>query len=188
MRQTALVLCLLSTGILASVGSMYGQTFELSGNGGFGVAERDGFGIRSAPSGGVALGWPFGLTNKLQFDYTFADIERDTATSGGLAPSIHNRHFFTGSYVLQKPQGRYRPFLQIGAGVQYETNNDNQVINRDLYPTSRTAFVGVVGGGVTVELGRGAFIRPQFRTYLASGPTHNINVTALPSVGLGWRF
>jgi hypothetical protein len=136
----------------------------------------------------VTLGWPFGLANKLQFDYTFAHIERETASSGGFSPSIHNRHFFTGSYVLQKRRGRYRPFVQVGAGVQYETNNDNQVINRDLYATSRTVFAGVVGAGVTVELGRGAFVRPQFHTYLAPGPTHNINVTALPCLGFGWRF
>jgi hypothetical protein len=186
MRQRGLGVCLFGVSILISACSMFAQNFEASGNGGFGVAERDGFGIPSVPSGGVTFGWQFSLANKLQVDYAFGHIERQNGT--GITPSIHNRHFSTGSYVLQKPQGRYRPFVQIGAGVQYETNNDNQVINRDLYATSRTAFAGVVGAGLTVELGRGAFIRPQARTYIALGPTHNINVTALPCLGFGWRF
>lgn len=153
---------------------------EVSGNGGFGVAERSGFGIPGVPTGGATVGWSFLPNHKAQFDYAFGSIERNL---------IHyDRHFFTGSYVVQRSQGHTRPFLQFGAGIQYETNNANQIVNRDLYYNSRTAFAGVVGGGITIGLGRSAFVRPQFRMYIAPGDNHTINVTALPTVGVGWRF
>jgi hypothetical protein len=180
MGQKGLVVCLFIFGVLISARSMHGQNFEASGNGGFGVAERDGFGIPGVPSGGGTLGWPSASTHKVQFDYAFGHMERNL---------IHyNRHFFTGSYVIQPRPGRTRPFLQFGAGVQYETNNANQVVGRDLFNDSRTVFTGVLGAGVTIELGHSAFIRPEVRTYLALGENRTINVTALPCLGLGRRF
>ena len=153
MGPKGLVVCLFLFALLTSARSMHGQNFEASGNGGFGVAERDGRGIPGVPSGGVTFGWPYTSTRKFQFDYTFGHIERNL---------IHyNRHFFTGSYVIQPRQGRNRPFLQFGAGVQYETNNANEVVGRDFpFNVFRTAFAGIIGVGITVELGHSAFIRP----------------------------
>jgi hypothetical protein len=132
MRQTGLVVCLLSVGFYIGIRPVYCQNVEASGNGGFGLAERSGFGIPGVPSGGGTVGWAFAPAHKLQFDYSFGQIDRNLIQ--------YNRHFFTGSYVLQTRQGRTRPFLQLGAGVQYETNDANQVINRDLYYSSRTAL------------------------------------------------
>jgi hypothetical protein len=181
MGQKGLVLVCSLFAFLASARLMPGQNFEASGNGGFGVADGDGYGKSRAPSGGVTLGWPYTSAHKLQFDYTFAHLERRFIN--------YNRHFFTGSYVIQPRQGRTRPFLQFGAGIQYETNNATQVVGRD-FPSHdfRTVFAGVVGAGVTIELGHSAFIRPQVRTYLAPGDHRTVNVTALPSVGVGVRF
>jgi hypothetical protein len=65
--------------------SVPGQSFEASANGGFGIAERDSFGIRSVPLAGVTFGWPFPSVHKLEFDYTFGHIERETESSGGHA-------------------------------------------------------------------------------------------------------
>jgi len=168
--------------LLTSARSMHGQNLEVSGIGGFGVADGDGYGKSRVPSGGVALAWPCTSAHKLQFDYTFGHLERRFIK--------YNRHFFTGSYVLQARQGRNRPFLQIGAGVQYETNNANEVVGRDFpFNEFRTAFAGVLGAGITVQLGRSAFMRPQLRTYVAPGATRSgVNVTVLPCAGFGWRF
>lgn len=53
----------------------------------------------------------------------------------------------------------------------------------------RTDPAALLGVGITIDLGRAAFIRPQLRTYIAPGAAgENVNVTLLPSVGLGWRF
>jgi hypothetical protein len=159
-----------------------GQTFEAFGSGGFGVADGDGYGKSQVPSGGVAFGWPYGSAHKVQFDYAFAHLERRFIN--------YNRHFFTGSYVLQTRQGRSRPFLQVGAGVQYETNNADEVVGRYLpFNDFRRAFAGILGAGVTVELGHAVFMRPQLRTYIAPGQTGSgVNVTVLPCLGFGWRF
>jgi hypothetical protein len=186
--RDSLQTCLLVCAILIPPCSLYGQDCEVSGNGGLGLAERNSFGLQRVSSAGAAFGCSFLSRHKLQFDYTFGHIERETEASGGYSPSIHNRHFFTASYVLQKRQGRYRPFLQIGGGVQYETNNDNQVVNRYLNSGARTSVAGIVGGGLTIRLSSSVFVRPQIRAYPAAGPGHTVNVTALPSCALGWQF
>jgi hypothetical protein len=85
---------------------MQGQSFEISGLGGFGVADGDGYGKSRVTSGGVTFGWPYASGHKLQFDYTFAHLERRFIN--------YNRHFFTGSYVIQPRQGRTRPFFSSG--------------------------------------------------------------------------
>lgn len=183
MGLRGLLVVLFSLVVLISTASLNGQSLEASGVGGFGVADGDGYGKSRVPSGGVAFGWPYDSAHKVQFDYIFAHLERRF--------SKYNRHFFTGSYVLQARRGRNRPFLQIGAGVQYETNNAKEVVGRDFrFNDFRTAFAGVLSVGTTVELGRSAFIRPQLRSYAAPGPTRSrpVNVTVLPCVGFGLRF
>ena len=110
---------------------------------------------------------------------------------GRLQPNLiyYHRHFFMGSYVLQMNRGRLHPFLQFAGGVQYETNNGNAVVGKDTGVNDfRTVFAGVLGAGLTIELGPSAFVRPQVRTYLAPGPFRTLNVTALPCLGVGWRF
>lgn len=165
----------------------YPESLDVSANAGVGVAERDSFGLRAVPSVGASLRAAVTAHHRLQFDYAFGHLERETPV-GGFAPSIHNRHFFTGSYVLQSATGRVRPFLQIGAGVQRETNNDNEVIRRDLYATAHTSLAGVAGAGLTVRITRGLFIRPQVRVWFANNETHDVKVTAIPSVSVGWQF
>jgi hypothetical protein len=155
----------------------FAQSFEASANGGYGVAERTGFGIPGVPCAGATFAW----RDRVQFDYSF----------GHFTPGVidYNRHFFTGSYVIQPHGRRIRPFLQFGGGIEYETNNANQVVNRAFASNDfRTAFAGVVGAGVTIEIGRAFFVRPQFRTYLAPGPNRTVDVTAFPTLAFGWRF
>ena len=167
-------------------GAIHAQGLEVSGNGGFGVAERDGYGLPGVPSAGVSIGWPSNTSGKIQFDYGFSHIERKSVGAG---PGLYNRHFFTGSYVRQLRAGRVHPFVQGGAGVQYETNNLNSQVQRDFDSNAfRTVFAGVVGAGVTIPVGRGFFLRPQFRTYIAPGRDRTVNVTALFLLGAGWRF
>ncbi|HEY2012294.1 MAG TPA: hypothetical protein VGH38_02285 [Bryobacteraceae bacterium] len=180
-------------GLLGLAGAGQAQRIEAAGNAGFGIVDRNGFGRPTAVLGGVTIGWPYSATQRVQFDYALNHFEREC---GGCGSVSYNRHFFTGSYVIE-PRARVRPFLQIGAGVQYETNNGNQVI-RAIWPAGgirdtdaydfRTVFAGVLGAGLTVQLGHSAFIRPQIRAYLAPGPVHSVNLTAMPAIGMGWRF
>jgi hypothetical protein len=181
MRSKALMAAIASLALLASSHVLWGQRFEFSGTGGFGVADGDGYGKSRVPSGGVTFGWPDNAAHKLQFDYTFAHLDRRFID--------YNRHFFTGSYVVQPRRGRTRPFLQFGAGIQYETNNANEVVGR-YFPSNdfRTAFAGVLGAGITIDLAGSLFIRPQVRAYIAPGQSDSINGTVIPSVGLGLRF
>jgi hypothetical protein len=120
---------------------MRAETFESSTNAGFGIAERGSFGLPGVPSAGASLAW----AGRVQFDYTFGRIERNVID--------YDRQWFTGSYVIQPHHGRARPFLQFGAGIQYETNNANHIVHRDLGDDSRTAFAGIIGAGVTVGSG-----------------------------------
>jgi hypothetical protein len=62
MPPRALAACLFA--LLMSARSMRGQNFEASGNGGYGVAERDGGG-NWVPSGGVTFGWPYTSAHKV---------------------------------------------------------------------------------------------------------------------------
>jgi hypothetical protein len=162
------------------------QRLELSAAGGFGVAERNGYGLPGVPWWGAAVAWRSGAWRKFQFDYAFGHIRRESGIS---TPALYNRRFFTGSVVLQVRRGRILPLLQFVAGIQYETNNLNSLINRYFSSNDfRTAFVGVAGTGLAVGLGRTAFIRPQFRVSLAPGRNRTVNTTVLPGVGLGWIF
>lgn len=75
------------------------------------------------------------------------------------------------------------------AALNTETNNGNAVVGKDTGVNDfRTVFTGALGAGLTIDVGRSAFIRPQVRTHLAPGPFRTVNVTALPFLGLGWRF
>src|SRR5512133_2574739 len=103
MNRRALLLLLLSS---IPLWQTRAENLDISANGGIGVAERDAFGLRAVPSAGLSIGAAITPRHKFQFDYTVGHMERETASAGGFAPSIHNRHFFTGSYVLQSVRGR----------------------------------------------------------------------------------
>jgi hypothetical protein len=87
-----------------------------------------------------------------------------------LGPRIKNSRLYRQAFTPFGSTTSTRPFLQFGAGVQYETNNANEVVGRDLPSNDfRTVFTGIVGAAITIDLGHSAFIRPQVRTYVAPG-------------------
>lgn len=144
------------------------QTADLSivGGGGFSAGEEQDTHAVSAV--GLSFGYPYSGRHRIQFDYLFNNVHG----------SIENRHFATGSYVMQANRGRTRPFFQIGAGVVRRT------FSTPFGWANDTSFAAVFGGGATISMWESLFIRPQVRLYGHVGPT----LTVLPSVAVGYRF
>lgn len=141
--------------ILLTQVSVGAQDISLIGGGGFAAGEDSR--TRAVSAIGVSAGAPFLSTHRVQFDYLFQ------------GPAEH-RHFVTGSYVLQGKSGRSRPYFQVGAGVVSAEQD--------------TSLAVVFGAGVTIDLWKSLFVRPQVRLYGHVGPT----LTILPGVAFGWRF
>ncbi len=143
--------------------------------GGFSIEEEGG--TSGIVAVGASAGFPYDGRHRLQFDYMFHEVLART----------EQRHFLTGSYMIQKKAGRTRPFFQIGCGLairklQVQAQGPGgPIFVRDDW---ENALGVVLGGGATVDLGRSLFIRPQFRIHGHVGPT----LTLLPSMAVGWRF
>jgi hypothetical protein len=146
------------------------QNLQVSAIGGLGVASGSGQRTSFAGGGGASAGWLLSERSGIRFDYFYADVRAENST----------RHFVTGSYVLQQRSGRTRPFLQIGGGLVRSNRKDN--LNSP--SGGSNDFAGLVGAGVTIDIGRTFFVRPEFRTYWYAGPT----VAVLPGVSVGWHF
>ncbi len=133
---------------------------DLSVTAGGGISGGDDQARASGPAVGASFDWW-----RLRADYLF----------NGVYPGGERRHFATLSWVWQARAGRARPFFQAGGGVVHRSPQR--------YPPGASRAV-LLGGGVTVALGRSMYIRPQVRLYGHAGPT----LTLLPGVAIGWRF
>lgn len=71
--------------LLANIAPVLGQGFEASGVGGYGMAERTGFGYPGVPSGGAAVAWAYSSRSKLQFDYVFGRCSLTASTTAGIS-------------------------------------------------------------------------------------------------------
>lgn len=155
------------------------QRADIAAVGGGGFAAGDDQDTHGVTAVGATIGFPYSGRHRVQFDYLF----NHPYTSGS-----ENRHFMTGSYLIQARAGRTRPFFQIGAGVVVRTFQPFFVgapeFARRIELSGDTSFAVVLGGGATVDIARSLFIRPQLRLYGHVGPT----LTVLPSVALGYRF
>ncbi len=122
---------------------------------------------------GFSFGFPYSGRYRIQFDYVFNDVH---------ARGAENRHFATGSYIMQSVRGRIRPFFQAGAGVVRRTFSRLEI------PGARKAsdvgFAAVFGGGATIDLWESVFIRAEARVYGHVGPT----LAVAPCVAVGYRF
>jgi hypothetical protein len=155
------------------------QRADVAVIGGGGIAGGEEQNTHGVSAMGAAIGFPYAGRHRVQFDYLF----NHPHTSGS-----ENRHFITGSYLIQGQTGRARPFFQIGAGAVVQTYDVFFVgapgFSRRIEAANDTSFAVVIGGGATVEMGRSFFIRPEVRVYGHVGPT----LTVLPSVAFGYRF
>ncbi len=155
------------------------QDLEISGLAGYGVTGGDDQDAAGTAGFGASLLWPATSRHAFQFDYLFGDFK----------DRIFNRHFLTGSYVLQG-RGRVSPMLQVGAGAVI-TSFDARVVRVPPgaprpagISTTETDFTLLVGAGFTIDASPRLFLRPQVRLYAYAGPT----VTLVPSLAVGWRF
>jgi hypothetical protein len=75
-------------------------------------------------------------------------------------------------------------FFQVGAGVAID-KVDRAVFNIPPGRSSADAqFALVFGAGLSIDVGKNAFVRPELRSYWFVGPT----VVLLPALSMGWRF
>jgi hypothetical protein len=162
--------------LFALVVQALAQDISVAGAGGYATGEESR--TRAVSAAGVSAGLPFASRHRIQFDYMFNNVPG--------APE--NRHFVTGSYVVQGKKGRARPFFQVGAGVvqrHVQGYFTDAASNSTIWVDDReTSFAVLLGAGVTVEVWRSLFIRPQLRVYGHVGPT----LTLLPGVAVGWHF
>jgi|SRR5215469_1162330 len=107
-------------------------------------------------------------------------------------------HDFTGSLVmslLARSHSRMNPYLLVGGGALRfaPTNNQFNTIS-DAQGQTKGAFV--YGAGVNYGIYKGLSLRAEYRGLVYSTPdfgfgaltTNSVTHTAMPSVGLGFRF
>lgn len=160
--------------ILLLVAAASAQDFEITGLGGYGTS-----GGEAARTGVSAFGASFAWSpskHGLQVDYMFTDFKA----------RIFQRHFLTGSYLLQGKRGRVRPHLHVGAGVMIESLNlRGLMLPPGASPsTTDTSFAATLGFGVTINATERLFIRPLVRGYGYVGP----NFAIIPAVAVGYRW
>ncbi len=128
-----LVLQLLASIALALPAVAQPADLSIVGGGGFSAGEeQDTSGVSAV---GLSFGFPYAGRHRIQFDYLFNNIH---------ARGAENRHFATGSYVVQGARGRTRPFFQIGAGVVRRTFST--LYMPSAWKASDTRFAVAFGG------------------------------------------
>lgn len=161
---------LVGSTLLVSPPAARGQNLEISGSGGLGVAGGGGGGISFAGSAGASFGLLLTPSHEVRLDYAFVNVRRDSL----------GRHFAMGSYVLQSSTGSRRPFVQFGAGLV-------RAGRKDVFsgPSGgEHGLGGLVSVGITVDIGKRLFVRPELRSYWYKGPA----VSVLPGIAVGLRF
>jgi len=107
-------------------------------------------------------------------------------------------HDFTGSLVANLPSrnhSRLNPYLLVGAGALRFAPTNNQ-FNALTGAQSQTKGAFVYGAGVNYGIYRGLSLRAEYRGLVYSTPdfgfgalaTSSVTHTAVPSVGLSFRF
>lgn len=164
---------------LAALGAFasMAQRTEISAVGGIGYAAGD-----QGRGGGAAVGFAgFGAARAISgahgiaMDYVHADYRSRTL----------DNNFLTLSYIRQPMragiENRLRPFVQIGAGLNFERTRTGGMFGGS---KTDTDFALIFGGGFSYDIGWSMFVAPQVRCYATVGPT----ITVLPTVAVGWRF
>jgi opacity protein-like surface antigen len=109
-----------------------------------------------------------------------------------------NIHQFTGSFVVNLPShghSRLNPYFLAGGGaLLFEPTSDqfNSISNAQ----SQTKAAFVYGAGVNYAIHKGVSLRAEYRGLLYSNPdfgfgslaTNSLTHTAVPSIGLSFRF
>ena len=107
-------------------------------------------------------------------------------------------HDFTASMVLNLPSHRHsriNPYLLAGGGALRFAPTDNQ-FNTLSQAQSQTRGVFVYGAGVNYGIYKGLSLRAEYRGLVYSTPdfgfgalaTNSVTHTAVPSVGISFRF
>ncbi len=162
----SILFCLFS----AALTPIYAQNAEIGATAGFGVTAGEDIGRSFTSGGGASLKWIPGL-HGLGMDYFYANSRR-----GG----VNNRHFVTGSYVVQQRAGTTRPFFQVGVGILRQTAKNPF----DGPASGDTDFALTLGAGAAIYVRPSIAIRPELRTYWFVGPS----ISLVPTVTVAWRF
>ena len=152
---------------MGSPAPLRAQAADLAGVLGIGGSGDEDENVHRAAVVGLSAGWPAGGRLRLEGDYLFSSINN----------MEYNRHFLTGSVVLQG-RGRTRGFFRFGAGLTRKT-----------WPSvlglrNRNSGVVCIGGGLTAQTRGPWFVRLEGRAYVSGGE----NITLVPLLSIGRTF
>jgi len=202
MRRAVIVLSgvVLSLSLMASAQENKSE-ISLQGTG---VFTRDttgnGTSYGATESGGVLGTYRYHLNHWLSFEgaYGYNLDSQKYSTSSGAFRIQSGIHAFTGSLVVNlpsHPHSRFNPYLLAGGGALRFAPTDNQ-FNTITDAQAQTKGAFVYGGGMNIGLYRGLSLRAEYRGLVYSSPdfgfgalsTNTVTHTAVPSVGLSFRF
>jgi outer membrane autotransporter protein len=171
---------------------------------GTGVFTRDtngnGTAYSATDSGGVMGTYRYHLNHWLSFEgaYGYNLNSQKYSLSSGAFRIQSGIHAFTGSLVVNlpsHPHSRFNPYLLAGGGALRFAPTDNQ-FNTISNAQSQTKGAFVYGAGMNIGIYKGLSLRAEYRGLIYSTPdfgfgalaTNTVTHTAVPSVGLSFRF
>lgn len=166
-RATTLSVLVLAILGIGSATTLRAQVADLAGVVGIGGSGDEDENVHRAAVVGLSAGWPVGGRLRLEGDYLFSNISKRD----------YNRHFLTGSVVLQG-RGRTRGFFRFGAGLTRKTWPEGLGLR------NHSAGVVSIGGGLTAQTSGPWFVRLEGRAYLSAGE----NITLVPLLSIGRTF
>jgi hypothetical protein len=177
------LLCVAAFSLLGGSFPARSQSYELAAGVGRGVANADDIQTVAASSANVSFKARLGRP-ELRFGYDVL-FGHDSFPNG--------LHIGTVAWFIQTRSGRTRPFFQFGAaaaGIRQRTRAEYpqpdgtvQVIE---HKETRFVVGPSIGAGLTVDLSKRVFLRPEIRLNFLVGST--IMTTVVPAISIGYRF
>jgi opacity protein-like surface antigen len=173
---------------------LYRNEFTVQALGSFLKTTNDNGSQQSATNSGGVLGSYrlfFNNYNGVEVNYGYTlNTQTYLLPSSSIGVKSYS-HEISGAYVVRKPYKRWTPFALAGVGDLVFDPKDTPGVNSQ----ARAAFV--YGGGADVSLSSHWYVRAEYRGFVYSSPTWNlqglggadrITHRAEPSIGFGFRF
>ena len=161
---------------------------------------KNGTAYSATESGGIMGTYRYHLNHWIAFEgaYGYSQNTQKYSLSSGAFRIQSGIHDFTGSLVMNLPSrnhSRINPYVLVGGGAMRFAPTDNQ-FNTLSGAQSQTRGVFVYGVGVNYGIYKALSLRAEYRGLVYSTPdfgfgalaTNSVTHTAVPSVGLSYRF
>ena len=174
---------------------------SLQGGGIFhGSTTGNGTSYSATDSGSVLGTYRYHLNHWISFEGAYAynmDSQKYSGTSGAfrIQSGIHQ---FSGNLILNLPSqhhSRFNPYVLVGGGALLFAPTSNQ-FNTISGAQSQTRGMFSYGAGFNYGIYKGLSLRAEYRGLVYTTPdfgfgalaTNSVTHTAIPTVGLGFRF